>query len=122
MNRFKNCCDCNIIHEDKVMEVKNNMIDKDLLLEVKNFFKIIGDETRVKILFALDKSELCVCDIANILNMSKSSISHQLSFLKENVIIKSKKVGKEVIYSLCDNHIKDVFEVALNHVSEKRLR
>ena len=104
-------CDCNVIHESVVKEVKKSMLSDKVINEVASFFKIVGDPTRTKILSILDKNELCVCDIANLLNMTKSSISHQL---------KSKKDGKEVYYTLDDEHVSEVFEVALYHIGHKK--
>ncbi|MCI8330964.1 MAG: winged helix-turn-helix transcriptional regulator [Bacilli bacterium] len=113
-------CDCNVIYEDKVLLVKESMPDDEISYDVSDFFRILGDSTRIKILFALDNNELCVCDIANVLGMTKSSISHQLSSLKLNKIVKCRRDGKEVYYSLDDDHIKEVFEVATRHVLERR--
>lgn len=113
-------CDCNVIHENVVENVKSKMLDNEFISEISTFFKILGDNTRVKILFALDHNEMCVCDIANVLNMTKSSISHQLSYLKDLNIVKSRKSGKEVYYSLDDEHVKEVFEVAISHIEHKR--
>lgn len=113
-------CDCNVIHENVVEDVKSKMLDNEFITEISTFFKILGDNTRVKILFALDHNEMCVCDIANVLNMTKSSISHQLSYLKDLNIVKSRKSGKEVYYSLYDEHVKEVFEVAISHIEHKR--
>ena len=113
-------CDCNVIHENVVEDVKTKMLDNEFITEISTFFKILGDNTRVKILFALDHNEMCVCDIANVLNMTKSSISHQLSYLKDLNIVKSRKSGKEVYYSLDDEHVKEVFEVAISHIEHKR--
>ena len=113
-------CDCNVIHENVVEDVKSKMLDNEFITEISTFFKILGDNTRVKILFALDHNEMCVCDIANVLNMAKSSISHQLSYLKDLNIVKSRKSGKEVYYSLDDEHVKEVFEVAISHIEHKR--
>ena len=113
-------CDCNVIHEGVVEDVKSKMLDNEFISEISTFFKILGDNTRVKILFALDYNEMCVCDIANVLNMTKSSISHQLSYLKDLNIVKSRKSGKEVYYSLDDEHVKEVFEVAISHIEHKR--
>ena len=107
-------CDCNIIHEEVVYNTKKQLEEIKIFNDVSNFFKIIGDTTRTKILFSLDNNEMCVCDIANTLGMSKSSISHQLSVLKENGIIKSRRSGKEVYYTLDDEHVSEVFEVALD--------
>lgn len=113
-------CDCNVIHEGLVEDAKSKMLDSEFISEISTFFKILGDNTRVKILFALDHNEMCVCDIANVLNMTKSSISHQLSYLKDLNIVKSRKSGKEVYYSLDDEHVKEVFEVAISHIEHKR--
>ena len=113
-------CDCNIIHEAIVNQTKEKMLDNDFINEISLFFKILGDNTRVKILFALDNNEMCVCDIANVLNMTKSSISHQLSFLKQNNIVKCNRIGKEVYYSLDDEHVKEVFEVAISHIKHRK--
>lgn len=113
-------CDCNVIHEDVVENVKSKMLDNEFISEISTFFKILGDNTRVKILFALDHNEMCVCDIANVLNMTKSSISHQLSYLKDLNIVKSRKSGKEVYYSLDDEHVKEVFGLTISHIEHKR--
>ena len=96
------------------------MLSDKVINEVASFFKIVGDPTITKILSILDKNELCVCDIANLLNMTKSSISHQLKTLKEASIVKSKKDGKEVYYTLDDEHVSEVFEVALYHIGHKK--
>lgn len=118
--KIADMCDCNVIHEGVVENVKSKMLDNEFISEISTFFKILGDNTRVKILFALDYNEMCVCDIANVLNMTKSSISHQLSYLKDLNIVKSRKSGKEVYYSLDDEHVKEVFEVAISHIEHKR--
>ncbi len=112
-------CDCNVIHQDIVDKIKNQMPNEKTFDNLAEFFKLIGDPTRLKILFALDKEEVCVCDIANTLSMSKSSISHQLAVLRKSEIIKCRKQGKEVYYTLDDNHINEVFEIALNHINHK---
>ena len=112
-------CDCNVIHEDVVNMVKGNMPNDDLLFDVSDFFKILGDSTRLRILWALDQSEMCVCDIANLLNMTKSSISHQLKILKMDRLVKNRKMGKEVYYSLNDEHVKMVLEIAITHIIHK---
>jgi len=119
MSKNEFICDCNIIHKEIVENTKNQMIDIDILNKLSEFFKVLGDLTRVKILFALDKNEMCVCDIANVLNMSKSSISHQLGTLRKNGIVKCRKVGKEVFYTLDDEHVKEVFEVGMEHIEHQ---
>lgn len=113
-------CDCNVIHPDVVDKTMKKMPDFDTFNKLAEFFKILGDTTRVKILFALDQNEMCVCDIANVLGMSKSSISHQLGTLRRSGIVKCKKVGKEVFYMLDDNHVKEVFEVGIEHIEHKK--
>lgn len=120
MSRNEFICDCNAIHQDIVEDTKKQMPDEDLLNKLAEFFKIVGDTTRVKILYALDKNEMCVCDIANVLNMSKSSISHQLGTLRRAGIVKCRKVKKEVFYMLDDEHVKEVFEVGIEHIQHKR--
>ena len=112
-------CDCNVIHENKVKESKKNMLKLKAITDMSNFFKILGEPTRIKILNTLDNNEMCVCDIANVLNMTKSTISHQLNILRINNIVKYKKVGKEVYYTLDDEHVKEVFEIALSHIGHK---
>ena len=120
MSRNEFICDCNVIHKDKVEDTIKKMGDEDLLNKLSEFFRILGDTTRAKILFALDKNELCVCDIANVLGMSKSSVSHQLGTLRRSGIVKCKKIGKEVFYMLDDDHVKQVFEVGIEHIEHKR--
>ena len=112
-------CDCNMIHEDAVNKTLKKMPTQDLFNKLAEFFKIIGDTTRTKILFALDQNEMCVCDIANVLGMTKSSISHQLATLKASGIVKSRKEGKEVYYTLDDEHVKQVFEIGIEHIEHK---
>ena len=119
MSKNEFICDCNIIHQDIVNDTLNNMIDENLLNKLAEFFKILGDTTRTKILFALDQNEMCVCDIANVLNMSKSSISHQLGTLRRSGIVKCRKQGKEVYYMLDDDHVKQLFEVGMEHIEHK---
>ena len=112
-------CDCNIIHQDVVDKTLSKMPKQELFDKLAEFFKIIGDTTRTKILFALDQNEMCVCDIANVLGMSKSSISHQLSMLRKSGIVKYRKEGKEVYYTLDDEHVQQVFEVGIEHIEHK---
>lgn len=111
-------CDCNIIHNDLVYKAKKEFLEDSILNKMTAFYKSMGDKTRIKILYLLTKVELCVCDISNLLDMTKSAVSHQLKYLKEMKLIKSRKLGKEVWYSLSDNHVKKVFDMALEHVME----
>ncbi len=119
MARNEFICDCNVIHQDIVESTIKRMPDADTFNKLAEFFKIIGDTTRTKILFALDQNEMCVCDIANVLGMSKSSISHQLGTLRRSGIVKCRKEGKEVFYMLDDEHIKEVFEIGIEHIEHK---
>ena len=111
-------CDCNIIHGDMVDNAKKEMLDDDTLISIADFYKAMADSTIVKIINLLDNGDLCVCDISAILNMTKSAVSHQLKNLKEMQLIKSRKEGKEVFYSLADKHVRQVFEITLEHVRE----
>ncbi len=120
MSRNEFICDCNIIHEDKVKDTLKKMPKDDLFNKLAEFFKIMGDTTRAKILYALDQNEMCVCDIANVLGMSKSSISHQLGTLRRMNIVKCRKEGKEVYYSIDDDHVKGLFELGIEHIVERK--
>lgn len=111
-------CDCAVIHSDIVKMVKCKMPSDSQLYDLADFFKIFGDSTRTKILWALDIDEMCVCDLAALLNMTKSAISHQLRTLREANLVKFRKEGKIVFYSLSDNHVKDILEKGLEHISE----
>lgn len=112
-------CDCEVIHQDVVEKVKSEMLDDDSLINMADFYKALSDSTRIKIINSLYISEMCVCDISVLLNMTKSAISHQLKNLKELNLIKSRKQGKEVYYSLADRHVGIVFEITKEHVQEK---
>ena len=120
MSKNEFICDCNIIHEDVVKRTLAKMPEQDVFNKLAEFFKIIGDTTRTKILFALDENEMCVCDIANVLGMSKSSIAHQLGTLRRMGIVKCRREGKEVYYMLDDEHVKQVFEVGFAHIEHKK--
>ena len=115
-------CDCNMVHKEMVQDTLSQMPENNIMNALAEFFKIMGDQTRCKLLFALMQNEMCVCDLANVLSMTKSSISHQLSKMKEVGLVKCRKSGKTVYYSLDDGHIKEIFEVGLNHINHKRSR
>lgn len=120
MSRNEFICDCNVIHKDVVDNTTKNMPEENTFNKLAEFFKILGDTTRVRILFALDQNEMCVCDIANVLGMSKSSVSHQLGTLRRSGIVKCRKSGKEVFYTLDDEHVKQVFEIGIEHIEHKK--
>ncbi|MDR2005736.1 MAG: metalloregulator ArsR/SmtB family transcription factor [Acidaminococcales bacterium] len=111
-------CDCHTIHEEVVNRVRGNMPADESLLDLADLFKVFSDSTRVKILCALFQAEMCVCDIAVILGMTKSSISHQLRVLKQTKLVKYRRDGKVVYYSLADDHVKTVFDQGFVHVTE----
>jgi ArsR family transcriptional regulator len=111
-------CDCDVIHADVVDSVRKTMPDEEELYDLSDFFKVLGDSTRAKIIWALDQREMCVCDLAVLLNMTKSAISHQLSSLKQANLVKYRKEGKIVFYTLTDDHVKAIFEKGLEHIRE----
>lgn len=115
-------CDCNMVHEEMVKDTLSKMPPNNIINNLAEFFKIMGDSTRCKLLFALLQNEMCVCDLANVLSMTKSSVSHQLSKMKDVGLVKCRKSGKTVYYSLDDGHIKEIFEVGLKHINHKQSR
>ena len=112
------CCESNVIHEDAVTKVLKAMPDEDILYDVAELFKIFGDSTRIRILSALSVGELCVCDIGSVLNMTKSAVSHQLRILRQTKLVKNRRRGKEVYYSLDDDHVATIINLALEHAKE----
>ena len=115
-------CACNVINQEKVDKVKGKMPTDRLAYRAADFFKIIGDKTRMKILLALFESELCVCDIAVLLDMNQSAISHQLRVLKQAELVKYRKEGRVVYYSLDDDHVKNILDQGLVHISHDHLK
>ena len=111
-------CDCDVIHEDVVEYVRATMPDGKNFYELANLYKMFADNTRLKILWALSCERMCVCDLAVLLGMTKSAISHQLKSLRLANLVKYDKQGKVVYYSLSDNHVKDVFEKGFEHILE----
>lgn len=111
-------CDCEHVHSDVVEYVENVLPDEDVLYEIAELFKVFGDSTRTRIISALFEKELCVCDIADLLHMTKSAVSHQLRTLRQTKIVKSRRSGKEIFYSLDDEHIKKIYQMALEHLKE----
>lgn len=109
-------CDCDVIHEDVVNAVREKMQDKDDYLKLATLFKMFGDGTRVQILHALEQSEMCVCDLASLLGMTKSAISHQLKALRLANLVQFRKDGQIVYYSLADDHVKEIMDKGLEHL------
>ena len=111
-------CECPVIPQEVIDKIK--LPEEEVLYDLGDFFKILGDSTRIKILSALFQSEMCVCDIAALLGMTQSAISHQLRVLKQGRLVKHRKDGKVVYYSLDDDHIKHIIDQGLTHISEKK--
>jgi ArsR family transcriptional regulator len=111
-------CDCNVIHEDVVERVRGEMPDVKDFYDLANLYKCFADKTRVQILWALCMEEMCVCDLAVLLRMTKSAISHQLNSLRLANLVKYDKQGKVVYYSLADDHVKDIFSKGIEHIRE----
>lgn len=111
-------CEINVIHEDTVKKVKQEMPEDGLIYDLAELFKVFGDSTRIKILCALFESEMCVCDLSALLNVSQSAISHQLRVLKSSRLVKFRRSGKIIYYSLDDEHIKHIFDEGLKHITE----
>lgn len=107
-------------HRELIKTVKSQMPDEDDLYEVAELFKVFGDSTRTRILSVLFHHELCVCDICKVINMNKSAVSHQLKVLRSFNLVKPRKQGKEVFYSLADEHVVMIYEKALEHVLEEK--
>ncbi|MDI6705639.1 MAG: metalloregulator ArsR/SmtB family transcription factor [Bacillota bacterium] len=115
----RDTCSCNVIHSDIVDKVKAEMPAEERLAQMAELFKVFGDFTRVKIICALLDEEMCVCDIASLLDMSQSAISHQLRVLRHARLVKYRREGRVVYYSLDDEHVKNIFGQSLLHVSHR---
>lgn len=111
-------CDCGRDHEKDADALQEGMLDEDILFDLADFFRLFGDSTRVKILYALSQSELCVGDIAELLSMTQSAISHQLRVLKQSKLVKYRREGKAVLYSLADAHVTTILKQGLEHIEE----
>ena len=112
------CCDYIHVHEEIVETVRKNLPDEDTLYDLAELVRIFGDSTRIRILYVLFEAEMCVCDIANLLGMTQSAISHQLRALKSARLVKGRREGKTVFYSLADDHVKTIIDQGLDHVAE----
>lgn len=112
------CCEVLEIHADLLKTVTENMPEEESLMDLAELFKVFGDTTRIRILFVLFEAEVCVCDLAEALNMSMSAVSHQLSILKRNKLVKSRREGKSIFYSLADDHVRTIIEQGMDHVEE----
>lgn len=111
--------DCTPIHQEVIERARPNVPGQESLYQLSDFFKVMGDGTRLQILCALDGHEMCVADISVLLNMTKSAVSHQLSALRSANLVRTRRTGKHVFYALDDNHVKLVLETAMEHIEEK---
>lgn len=112
------CCDSFETHDDLLKKVTENMPAEEQLYDLAELFKIFGDSTRIRILFVLFESEVCVCDLARVLNMTQSAVSHQLKILKSSKLVKNRREGKSVFYSLSDNHVRSIVAQGIEHICE----
>jgi ArsR family transcriptional regulator len=106
------------VHSEELLRIRNSMPEIEVMYDLSDFFKVLGDSTRLGILIALDRAPMCVCDIAALLGMTKSAVSHQLKVLRQTDLVRYERRGKNVIYSLADSHVKDIIECALVHINE----
>ena len=111
-------CEFMHVHEEIVKKVEGVMPDEQQLLDLSEFFKVFGDSTRIRILFVLFEAEVCVCDLAAVLSMTQSAISHQLRILKQNKLVKCRREGKSVFYSLADDHVRSIIAQGREHIEE----
>lgn len=115
----KYVCDCNIVHKEIVDNAKTKMPDDNDVYDLSDFFKMLADSTRLKILCALAEAEICVCDLASLLNMTQSAISHQLRLLRASRLVKYRRDGKISYYSLNDEHVETIISMGMVHIKEK---
>ena len=111
-------CGCLFVHEDAVSEVLGEMPDDETLYDLAELFKVFGDSTRIKILYALFEAELCVCDISKLLGLTQSAVSHQLRVLKNSRLVKFRRAGKTVFYALADGHVRRIIAQGMDHIKE----
>ncbi len=111
-------CEATEIHEDLLKAVRDTMPEETELYDLAELFKVFGDSTRIRILFVLFEAQVCVCDLAQALGMTQSAISHQLRILKQNKLVKSRREGKSVFYSLADDHVRTIIEMGREHIEE----
>lgn len=111
-------CECHQVHDELVSMVKAEMPEEETLYDLAELFKVFGDSTRMKILFVLFESEVCVCDLAETLSMTDSAVSHQLKILKQAHLVKARRDGKQVFYSLADDHVRIIIDQGMNHINE----
>ena len=111
-------CEVEHHHDNVVKRVSSIMPDEEILYDLADFYKVFADSTRIKILYALLQSELCVCDLAEVLGASQSAVSHQLRMLKQMKLVKFRREGKAIVYSLSDDHIQNILSQGFEHITE----
>lgn len=111
-------CESECVHASAVEAVKSQMLDEEAFLDLADLFKLFGDPTRLTILYALEQKELCVCDLAALLNLTKSAVSHQLKALRLSNLVKFRRDGQNVYYSLADAHVRSIIDIGLEHLNE----
>jgi len=112
------CCESHCVHTDILQQVELKLPDETELYDLAELFKVFGDSTRIRILFVLFEAEVCVCDLAEELNMTVSAISHQLRILKQSKLVKSRREGKSIFYSLADEHVRMIVSAGMEHIRE----
>ena len=112
------CCEITEVHEELLKIVEETMPEETKLYDLAELFKVFGDSTRIRILFVLFEAEVCVCDLAQTLQMTQSAISHQLKILKQSKLVKSRREGKSIFYSLADEHVRGIINLGMEHVEE----
>ena len=116
--RRAECCEEYCTHDDVIQRARSKMPDVEELYDLAELFKVFGDTTRIRILFVLFEEEMCVCDIAEMLNLTQSAISHQLRLLKQFRLVKSRRDGKTIYYSLADDHVRSIIDMGKEHIEE----
>ena len=111
-------CEDSCIHTDRLEKVRAGLPDEDELYDLAELFKVFGDSTRIRILFVLFEAEVCVCDLADVLNMTQSAISHQLKILKQAKLVTGRREGKSVFYALADDHVRSIIDQGREHIEE----
>lgn len=119
-NKSAISCDCDKVHDEIVAESRKTMPEDENIFRLADFMSMFSDSSRIRILWALDGGELCVCDIAALLGMTKSAVSHQLRLLRDNDLVRNRRAGREIYYSLADSHVREIIEKAMEHINEKR--
>lgn len=112
-------CECSETHKDLIEKVTHGLPDEEALYDLAELFKVFGDFTRIRILSVLLGEEMCVCDLAEVLSMNQSAISHQLKILKQAKLVKNRRDGKQVYYALADDHVSTILAMGMEHIEEK---